>query len=141
MEKFLELFKTGKDVKLVGTSINMLESQNRILTHVQSMFFILDKEAFLYLRDEQFFFSNEKHLNESDDINRVIYEKEIPMSQIILEKGWNINCILSKYRDKDYRLLNKNINTSCMDPYYKGCYFGGSITEKEVIFFKRSRMI
>lgn len=152
--KFKSLFK--KDVRLVGVSINMLEREDLIrngnvwaydatqgksmLTHVQSMFFILDRKGFLYLRDEKKFFSDEKELNQSTDIWEIIIKKEIGLSQAILDNKWNINCILSKYKDKDYRKLDRNINTSCYDPYSKGCYFGKDISPKEAIFHKISRM-
>jgi len=68
LNEFLLLFNS-KDVKLVGTSINMLDNyplkqyyfnnfyktENKLLTHVQSMFFILDYEGFKHLQNHNFF--------------------------------------------------------------------------------------
>ena len=144
LENFIKLFNTGKDVKLVGTSINMYyqlnnDNKEEFVPHVQSMFFILDHESFCYLRDDEKFFANEEYLNNVTDKFVIINEKEIGMSQKILQNGWNINSILPHYRDKDYRVLNKNINTSCMDPYYKHCYFGKDITREDAIFYKIER--
>ena len=47
------------------------------------------------------------------------------------------------YRDLDYRLVKTQINESSStyggDPYFKGTYFGGTITPEEAIFFKNNR--
>ena len=153
LDRFLELFQTGPDVKLVGTTINILEPEYTLFdrdlrtyynnpgpfTHVQSMFFILNQEGFDYLNSLGFF-NNEATLNQQTDIYYFILNKEIPMSQIILKHGWNINCILSKYRDKDYRKITKNFNPSFDDPYYSGAYFGNTITPEDVIFYKAYRV-
>ena len=152
IKKFKNLFK--KDVGLVGVSINMVgrehlisisggrETLNKkdIQTHVQSMFFILKKDVFMYLRDEKKFFSDENMLNKTTDMWDVIMQKEIGMSQYVLDAGWNLNCMLPKYQDHDYRVLTTNINTSCDDPYSDGCYFGDDIKPEEAIFHKVSRM-
>jgi hypothetical protein len=149
LKEFLKLFNT-KDVKLVGTSINIRNKYNMYnkhiplslkkiskydipYTHVQSMFFILNNEGFNYLKKNKFFktdFYNFKDL---------IINKEWEMSQLILNNNWNINCILSKYRDYDYRTIKKNFNPSGEDPYYKNAYFGKTIDPYEVIFFKNNR--
>jgi hypothetical protein len=156
LNKFLDLFKSGPgNIKLVGTSINILENPNNLCdisnkykekykydgpyTHVQSMFFILDNEGFNILNDEKFF-DDEEELNKSKDILYIIINKEIRLSQILLKKGYNINSILSKYKDIDYTKITKNFNPSSEDPYYKNAYFGDTITKKEAIFFKTNRI-
>ena len=155
LEIFLNLFKTDSgNVKLVGTSINVLDNFENLgndvnkykelysyvgpYTHVQSMFFILDKEGFDLLYNEKFF-DDEEVLNNNNDLWYVIFTKEIKMSQIILKKGYNINSILSKYKDIDYTKITKNFNPTGTDPYYKNTYFGDTITKDEVIFFKTNR--
>ena len=152
-QRFKELF--SNDVGLVGVSINManpeslfalpnkhhLPKNKAVLSHVQSMFFILKHDVFLYLQQEKQFFSDEEILNQSTDLWDIILNKEIGMSQLVFEGGWNINCILSQYRDRDYRNLDKNLNTSCEDPYRKGCYFGNDIQPEEAIFHKITRMV
>ena len=74
-------------------------------------------------------------------IDNLIINYEIRLSTIALEKGYNINCILSKYRDIDYRVVKRNINPTGDDPYHKGRYFGQTIDKYDVIFFKNSRFI
>ena len=150
LEKFLDLFKSGPgNIKLVGTSINVLDTyedsekllkHNGIYTHVQSMFFILDKEGFDLLYKEKFF-DDEEDLNKNKDIWYIVLYKEIKMSQIILKNGYNINSILPKYKDIDYTKISKNFNTSATDPYNKNAYFGNTITKEEVIFFKNNRLM
>ena len=64
------------------------------------------------------------------------------MSQLILDNGWNFNCLLSKYRGIDYRLLERDINPTSRngDPYWPGAYFGETIRPEEVVFFKINRL-
>ena len=49
----------------------------------------------------------------------VVLYKELGLTQLILANGWNINSILEKYRDQDYRTLQTNINTTGEDPLAK----------------------
>lgn len=145
---FLELFK-NVDTKLVGTTINIYtdkeyQSYNleeiykrKIFPHVQSMFFVMDNEYFNYLKKNNFFI--ELKLT---NIHQVIAYKEFGLSQLALNKNWNINCILEKFRDIDYRTITRNINENkfgISDPYYVDCYFGKTIKEEDVIFFKNNR--
>lgn len=134
IDYFLELFNTD-DVQLVGTSINM----DPILgTHVQSMFFIITNKYLEILKEEGFI--NEKKINNyGDNIWDIIINYEIKLSTIALNKGYNINCILSKYMNKDYRIIKDNINPSGTDPYFPNKYFNGTIDKYEVIFFKNAR--
>jgi len=147
---FLKLF--NKDVVLVGTSINILTNNNvgvynlkKIYgkdgpySHVQSMFFCINNDYYNYLKKINFF--NESEMNNSPKLLYIIAHKEIGLSQIAIKNGWNINSILSKYKDLDYRTLKENINLSAGsgDSYYEGRYFGDSIDKYEVIFYKNNR--
>jgi len=152
-DNFLELF--NNDTKLVGTSINIwthksvenlynlkdIYKKNGPYTHVQSMFFCIDNEALQFLKNVNFF--DEEKINNSKDIEYIIAYKEIGLSQILLKNNWNINCILSKYKNIDYRILDKDINNTSLtgDPYYKNRYFGNTIDKYEVIFFKNNRSL
>jgi hypothetical protein len=147
---FLDLFKNN--TKIVGTTINIFTSKayngndfvklygdKNVYSHVQTMFFCIDNECLNYLKNINFF--NEKECNNFINIKDLISLKEIGLSQIILNNGWNINSILEKYRDIDYRTLSYNINPTapCGDCYYKNKYFGGTFTMYDVIFFKNNR--
>jgi len=157
LQKFLNLFKSGpNNVKLVGTSINVLNNFDNLgsntlnhykelynyngpYTHVQSMFFILDNEGFNILNNEKFF-DDEEILNKNKDIWYVIFNKEIKLSQILLQKGYNINSVLSNYKDVDYTKIKQNFNPTSEDPYYINGYFGNTITKEDAIFFKTNRL-
>jgi len=151
---FIKLLKD--DVKLVGTSINIYnvtdpkEQQNpnvQLLikkglkppfVHVQSQMFLLDKIAIKYLISKKFF-----NQTPETDFNKFIALREVMMSQLILKNNWNINCLLPKYKNLDYRTLDHDINPTSTggDPYYPGAYFGDSIDPYDVIFIKTNRNV
>lgn len=144
---FKALFHEETNVGIVGVSINMLETlpettmyKRPIVSHVQSMFFVLNGSAFQHLCDKKHFFADEDELNRITNIRDIVIRKEIAMSQLLLDAGYNLNCILSHYKDKDYRTLQYNINPSCDDPYFDGCYFGGDIQPEDAVFHKISRV-
>lgn len=147
-DRFKILFT--KDTKLVGTSINIhtyfsldnikLFKHNGPYTHVQSMFFAMDRECFDFLKMSNFFEPCDRYRTKND----IIRNKEIMMSQLVLRNGWNINCILDGYRGKDYRVINTNFNASSErdygDPYLVGNYFGDTIRPEQVVFYKTNRI-
>jgi hypothetical protein len=149
LDKFMELFNKP-DVKLVGSTINILEDKHIFgdnlverfnheppYSHVQSMFFILNNEAMQFLNEKDFF--NEESMNNETNIHTIILKNEISLSQYILENNWNINCIVPEYRDQDYRTLVHNINTGYSDVVMPNGFFGRSLTPEEVIFYKAWR--
>jgi len=151
-EYFLELF--NDDVKVVGTSINIFDlnkfgnynlskiyHKNKPFTHIQSMFFCIDKEYLNYLNKINFF--NEYELNNIQNINYIIVYKELGLSQYALNNNWNINSILDKYKNFDYRTIDNDFNNTSNygDPYYKNAYFGETIDKYDVIFFKNNRSL
>jgi hypothetical protein len=149
-ELFIQLF--NNNTKIVGTSINIYKKNNvgkyylnniygkkNVFSHVQSMFFCIDNEYFNYLKNINFF--NEEELK-NKDFNYIITYKEIGLSQIALNNGWNINCLLPNYKNLDYRRLNYDINMTSRngDPYYDKSYFGKNIKKEDVIFYKMNRI-
>jgi hypothetical protein len=156
-QPFIELLKG--DVKLVGTSINIFNIKNGTaqdyanhyitkylvesglgynppFPHVQSQMFLLNRESLNYLLSENFF-----NYSIDNDFSKTIALREILMSLLILKNGWNINCILNKYKNLEYRKIKDDINptSSGGDAYYPGAYFGNSIKPYDVIFIKTNR--
>lgn len=143
----------NKDVKLVGTTINIFcvkggchwPYENKLAelglekpyTHVQSMMFAMDRECLYYLKDRIFL---EKALHRFD--HTILY-KEIMMTQFVLNNNWNINCTAPLYKGYDYRELDYDINPTsrCGDSYYPGGYFGKTLIPDDVIFIKTNRDI
>ena len=148
---FLDLFRD--DVKLVGTTINILDLASigvgirehvpcvnaLVCPHVQSMFFVLDREALAFLSSKNFFDEDEII---KLDFHQVIGKKEVGMSWHILQNKWNIASILPEYQNIDYRLVKKDINGTSRsgDGYYENAYFGRTLHPYEVIFFKTNRI-
>lgn len=151
-EPFLKLFVNN--VKLVGTSINIYSlntfynynlkdyyNHDTPFPHVQSMFFMIDKEYFNHLQKINFF--DEEKLNNITNINEVILYYEFGLSQIALKNNWNINSILEPYKNLDYINIKKDINPTSNngDPYYNNSYFGKTIDPYDAIFFKNNRFV
>lgn len=136
------------DTKLVGTTINVMmdvhETHRAYLnqngfkapfSHVQTQVFAMDRECLTYLRDLVFVDQGGYSFRD------IIYKKEIALSQHVLAKGWNINCLAPKYRDIDYRKLLKDFNATSAngDANFPGSYFGGTLTPHEIMFVKTNR--
>ncbi len=149
-EPFLNLLKD--DVKIVGTTINVLNgpyfdhlnskylhNKRRAIPSIQSMMFVIDKQCFDFLNKKDFF--------NFEEICRLSFEeliayKEVNLSILILDNGWNIDCIAPKYQGKDYRLIDQDFNPTSRsgDPVYPGAYFGATLHPYDVIFFKTNRL-
>jgi hypothetical protein len=147
LDTFLELFTNN--VKLVGTSVCFTETEKVKKTYnidniyfVQSMFFIINKELFNYLIDNNFF-NDEQLLNKETVLEKIVINKEIKLSYLTYKSGGNINCYLSKYRNLDFKTLDHDINPTSFngDPYFPNRYWCSTIMPNDVIFYKNKRMI
>lgn len=153
--KWTNLFidKFNKDVKVVGTTVNVSplidvfgHNLNELYghapphTHLQSMVFAIDKEYKDFLMNKGFF--NEEEIN-TKDFHWVVTHKEVGLSQHALNNGWNINSVMSKFADKDYRKepIGFNPTSNEGEPYCNGCYFGNTIDKYEAVFFKTNRKL
>jgi hypothetical protein len=150
VDYFIGLFNTD-EIMIVGTTINIrnnkmyyqfdlscLYGEKKVYSHVQTMFFCLKKDYFLYLNQINFF--NEDELCDKNK-NYIILYKEFGLSQLALNAGKNINCLLFKYRNLNYTTLTTDINPTSRegDPYFESAYFAESINPYQVIFFKNNR--
>jgi len=146
---FIDLFYDDK-VKVVGTSINIWQpgysndlqiyGNKPVYSHVQSMFFCLKKDYLMFLMERGFF--NCEEINNLEMIE-IIIRKEIGLSQIALNNGWNINSILPGYKGLNYIEINEDINNTSIggDPYFNGCFFSNTINKYDAVFFKINRDI
>lgn len=117
--------------------------KNGYAPHIQSMLLVTDKIGLNIGITHNIF----DGINISKDLTKekFVIIKEIGYSAIILENGYNINCILPKYKDKNYldietHNLNNN-NGYGGDPFYNNGYFGKTIDPYEAIFIKTNRNI
>ena len=146
LDKFLVLFN-NKDIKMVGTTIiifnlkyynsfynliynykeiyykdNNIDIYDEYLTHIQSMFFILNNEGLNYLLSQNFF--DEDRINNYNDILDIIINYEIRLTQLILKNNWNIGSILDIYKNIDFRTNTDFINNEI------------PLKNEEIIFYK-----
>jgi hypothetical protein len=128
------------DVKLVGTTINIctlkfdnLKEFSPPYTHVQTQFFAMDHECLVFLFNDIF----EKNKDESN-FYTLIELKEVKMSLLVLKNNWNINCILSHYKNLDYRQIKNNFNPTSRngDCSFRYAYFGRTYDKYEIVFIK-----
>ena len=146
-EPFINLLTD--DVKLVGTSINILNNDTnesnafynktnfvKPYTHVQTQMFAMTQECLEFLIFSKLF-SN----NDYDNWSEFIAIKEILMTQLVLKNNWNISCIIPEYQNIDYRTLNNDVNFSSNngDPNFTNATFGRTVHPYESIFIKINR--
>ena len=110
------------------------------MPHVQGMFLATDKvglkvgieEGIFNLEDYGIGFV-EAYKSKFD----VIFEKEIGFSQFILQHGYNIGCLMSCYKNVDFRKGEPKFKGN--DPWGKDSYFSCNLHPYELIFFKNNR--
>lgn len=142
---FVDLIQ--QDVKLAGCSINItnMEGIDASLRaqgyappypHVQSMVFVLAREALQFLVHTEFF--DRPPATTYDD---AVCYYEIPLSCRILAQGWNIDCLIPEYHGRNYRKLQRNdMQPPLMgDPTWSGQCVGRTIHPYEAIFIKTNR--
>jgi hypothetical protein len=110
------------NVKLVGSTIN-----GKYAPHVQSYLFVMDYECVNYLLTKNFF----KVYTSRED---VIMHQEIAMSQLVINNGWNIDCLIPEYAHLNYR--DKHTQISNEDIRFSKTVIGRDICPYEAIFVK-----
>jgi hypothetical protein len=151
VDPFLDLFRDNNEVKLVGTTINILNTMSketrtfkslmgydRPYTHVQSQMFAMDRECLDYLIQKEFFKQKAER-----NFMKFIALREILMSQLVLRNGWNVSCLIPEYKHNDFRNVKTDINPSSRngDPNFPNACFNRTIHPYEVIFIKTNRLI
>lgn len=149
-KRFIQLL--DNETKLVGTTINIFSgsyynslnskyfhSDRKLMPHVQTMMFVMDKECFNFLMAKNFF--------DLDRISKYSFEElialqEVNLSLLVLQNGWNIGCTAPRYQGVDYRKLEADFNPVSLsgDAVYPGAYFGRTLDPYEVIFYKTNRL-
>lgn len=139
------------DVGITGTSINILNDQGHEgksyrdfykesspFCHVQTNAFALNNYS-LSILDKNNFWNNKKINTKLD----TVIHFEIRLSQILLQHGLNLKCLLSPYNNVNYRVKVKDINkfSANGDVRFKNCYFGHSIDPYQTMFVSTNRKI
>ena len=136
----LFLNKLNDEVKLVGTTINYFKGN----PHINSQLFCTDKIGLNILI--------EKGIISTEVLKKKpVYSRELKLSKIMLDMGYNISCMLEVYKNIDFRKVrgekykdNSNLNANfkgSRDPQYTKRFFGMNLNPFETIFFKSNRSI
>lgn len=132
-----ELFisKLNNDVKLVGTTVNIMKTWESIMLfpHIQSMFLVTDRIGLDIGIKNKIFDLNNIKMDKTD----IIYTKEVGLSKLIIENGYNITSMLSAYKNIDFRKNIPHCLQDCATDHIRpNNYFDININPYEVIFFK-----
>jgi hypothetical protein len=154
-KKWTDLFidQLSADIGIVGSAISITPSQHSIakmyhekygklernhqfLGHVQTTCYALSRQVLEQLIKASFYEANEA-LNKDETVR----DYEIRLSQLILDMGFNLRCILPEYNQIDYREVLTDLNPTSRegDSGFEHSYFGRSAHPYESIFIKTSR--
>jgi hypothetical protein len=113
-------------------------------SHVQSCCFALTNDAVNYLIDKNIFSNDPKYHASIHD--EAIAKKEILMSRLIIERGWNIGCLFPGFKGVDFRFKDKQPED--YGPQRKYLFTGDMMYPKfrytvwdpyQVVFYKGNR--
>lgn len=141
-QPMINLLRINNKTKLVGPTINIQSPSDtlkitRHCPHVQSYCFTIDNECLNYLMTSNLF---RKYYSNKYD---VIANQEIGMSTLVLQHGWNINCLIPEYQKIDYHDHNFSDSSSKIidDILWRKNALGRIVHPYETIFFKIERDI
>ena len=150
--KWTDVYLQGltENVKLYGSTINVPQThvlsmlykrnfteQDRLnYIHIQSYIFSMKRETLEFLIEKELF-SSTKFVTEFYD---AVTEKEIKMSRLIIENGWNIGCLHQVYKDVDFTFKNPQINVQLLnDDVMFQEHLNKNWTLYELVFVKGNR--
>jgi hypothetical protein len=154
-KKWTDLFidQLSADTGIVGSAISITPSQHSIakmyhekygklernhqfLGHVQTTCYALSRQVLEQLIKASFYEANEA-LNKDETVR----DYEMRLSQLILDMGLNLRCMLPEYNQIDYREALTDLNPTSRegDSGFEHSYFGRSAHPYESIFIKTSR--
>ena len=129
--------------KLFGATMNFYRGN----PHINSEMFLTDISGIKILIENKIFVKKRDFKNFSE----VVQMCEVKQSQVILNSGYNIGCLMEAYKNIDFRKYrgkeyenNRELNANFRyggDPLFKNSYFGVNVHPYEVIFFKNNRGI
>ncbi len=147
-QNFLNLFDS--ETGLVGSSINVLPLQSSDslrfnkqfpqyrppYSHVQTTAYMLSQKALRILMQRDFF-ANDAPLHKAE----IIVHYEILLSQLVLNAGLKIRCLLPEYNLIDFSTKHDDPNPTAYsgDPLTPNGYWGRTIHPYEGIFIKTER--
>lgn len=127
LDYFTERFSNS--VAMVGSSINIDPE-----VHVQSMMMGVDQRALRILVENQIFLPEDIYV----DKKTLIYEHEVYGTQLVLNQGYNIDCMITAFQGRDWQREKVKPYDELIthDLWDVGAYYGQSLHPYETIFFK-----
>ena len=125
-----------QDIKLFGVTINTMMDPDHF-SHVQSYLFVVEVDTAVFLIKRGIFSINDYAKTHQE----AIYQKEIKMSRIIINKGWNIASLFKYYDGIDFRkpFYKQTDRRALNDVMYKKSEIEGLWTREELCFIKGNR--
>ena len=87
------------NTKMFGSTINTLDNP-KTKAHIQSYIFCMDRNTLGYLIKCEIF----SLTNHANTFHEAIWNKEVLMSRKIVENGWNIGSMMTRYKNVDFSL-------------------------------------
>lgn len=143
--KWTDIYIGGlsNNVKLFGSTINCCFSvygptkiEPTKDSHVQSYIFSMDREALDYLIKNEIF-TNKIYIT---DFVELVINKEIRMSRLIIENGWNIGCLMDNYQGIDFTFKTTNKQIEYLGDIMQSYNYNKLWTLKELVFIKGNRV-
>lgn len=138
--KWTDIYLNGLkgNVKLFGSTINCIHNPLH-RSHIQTYIFCMNKETLEYLIKRELF----SMINYVKTFSSAITYKEIRMSRLVIENGWNIGSLFSLYDGVDFTFKNKRPEDytfkfigDIMYPRYKDKLW----TKNDLVFVKGNRI-
>ena len=144
-EKWTSIYLNGltDTVKLFGSTINCclsvygpkaIDPVND--THIQSYIFSMKRDTLEYLIEEGIF-TKKRYIT---NFIELILQREVKMSRLIIDKGWNIGCLMNLYKDIDFTFNKQNREISYLSDIMFPQYYNKLWTLNELVFIKNNRI-
>ena len=144
-EKWTSIYLNGltDTVKLFGSTINCclsvygpkaIDQVNE--SHIQSYIFSMKRDTLDYLIEERIFTKRRYITN----FIELIIEREFKMSRLIINKGWNIGCLMQLYKEIDFTFKTQNKNINYLGDIMLPEYYNKLWSLEELVFIKNNRI-
>lgn len=135
-KKWTDYYLEGLDdtVKLFGSTINTRKDPLH-KSHVQSYIFAMKRDTLQYLIDQNIF----SLTNHAKTFTDAIWNKEVLMSRLIIQKGWNIGSLLNYYKGIDFTFKKQNRSITYLDDVMYPAYSNSLWKKEDLVFIKGNR--
>jgi hypothetical protein len=142
---FIEMLDSH--TRMSGMSINIFERWGELHPHIQSMLLVMEGKTLRDLHDWGIMIPVPSDM----DKETLVWHYEVGVSKALIQRGYNIACLLPIYDQIDFSKLMQSkeaaialqkINPNVPikgDVWYNNGYFGGPVSPSDTIFVKSNR--